>query len=123
MKEKIHLVGKEFVDHIVDDKFWILEDPESWPCLEIPRLSEVARLNSAELGQEPEEFVIDLTNHPQITEVDHHNFGCIEVVTFRWNDPRDGELYFPGKYYKFDIWRGPATNYEAKRWTDQDYSG
>jgi len=94
---------------------------------------EVFKLNLCELPSDTEEFCKDLAAHPQIEDVEQHRFGLnengvgdiiIDVITFHWLDPLDSEedLRY-GKYYKFDVWHGPATNYELIRWSDQPYSG
>lgn len=117
-------LGPELIEHFLNDSFWEKSDG-SWPEVQKADQQEIERLNVAELPCEPEELIIEICNHPNVTDADHYHFqGCCHVITFKWNDPRDGELYYPGKHYKFDIWTyGPVNNYEATRWTDQPWSG
>ena len=133
MREQIYLEGRELVDHYLNDNFWELGDPEEWGVIEKPKDEEVFKLNLCELPSDTEEFCKDLAAHPQIEDVEQHRFGLnedgvgdiiIDVITFHWLDPLDSEedLRY-GKYYKFDVWHGPATNYELIRWSDQPYSG
>ena len=124
MREQIYLEGRELVDHYLNDNFWELGDPEEWGVIEKPKDEEVFKLNLCELPADTEEFCKDLTAHPQIVGVERLWTQDIEVISFHWLDPLDSEedLCY-GKYYKFDVWHGPATNYELIRWSDQPYSG
>jgi len=124
MREQIFLEGRELVDHYLNDDFWELGDPEEWGVIEKPKDEEVFKLNLCELPADTEEFCKDLTAHPQIVGVERLWTQDIEVISFHWLDPLDSEedLRY-GKYYKFDVWHGPATNYELIRWSDEPYSG
>ena len=129
---KLNLEGPELVEHYLTDALWEplypnLPNPEEeWGVIEKLKDEEMSRLNLCELP-DTEKFCKDLAAHPQIEVVEQHNFyHCdLEVITFHWIDPlfsEDGP-YKEGKFYKFDVWHGPATNYEAIRWGDQPYSG
>ena len=124
MREQIFLEGRELVDHYLNDDFWELGDPEEWGGIEKPKDEEVFKLNLCELPADTEEFCKDLTAHPQIVGVERLWTQDIEVISFHWLDPLDSEedLRY-GKYYKFDVWHGQATNYELIRWSDEPYSG
>ena len=124
MREQIYLEGRELVDHYLNDNFWELGDPEEWGVIEKPKDEEVFKLNLCELPSDTEEFCKDLTAHPQIVGVERLWTQDIEVISFHWLDPLDSEedLRY-GKYYKFDVWHGQATNYELIRWSDEPYSG
>ena len=120
--ETIAANGAALIDHYLNDDFWNLNDPEFETCLEYPWVEEVLRLNLGEMGS-PQEFVLDLNKHPDITNVDYHNFGSYEVIIFRWIDPRgltSLDRYYPDKYYKFDIWQGQTISYELCRWIPED---
>jgi len=120
--EQLFIEGPELIKHYLSDEFWVLSDPADWGVIEKPKEKEIGDLNLHELRPTIEEFVIDLANHRDITDVDHKNFGPVEVVTFHWHNPR-GKQY-PGMHYKFDVWtNGPATYYEPIRWYDTPYSG
>jgi hypothetical protein len=108
----------------LNDDFWELGDPEEWGVIEKPKDEEVFKLNLCELPADTEEFCKDLTAHPQIVGVERLWTQDIEVISFHWLDPLDSEedLRY-GKYYKFDVWHGQATNYELIRWSDEPYSG
>ena len=120
--ETIAANGAALIEHYLNDDFWDLNPPEFERCLEYPKEEEVMRLNLGELVS-PQKFVLDLDEHPDIHNVDYHNFGSYEVIIFRCVDPRgltDLDLYHPDRYYKFDIWQGQTTSYELCRWIPED---
>ena len=130
MTDRLNIrLSRELIDHFLNDSFWDIDPDAGWPETELPKQEEKWRLNSGELPCHPDEFVIECCNHPELTEVDLHNFQCCHVLTFRWKDPREGRSAFAkrvyhGKYYKFDIWTpGPVVHYEAMRWSDEPWSG
>ena len=106
-------LGPDLVNHYLADSFWSAHD-DSWPEYQLANSVELERLNGVELPCYSEELIIELCQHPDITEADHHNFNCCTVITFRAR----------GRYYKFDIWENSfGVHYEASRWSDEPWSG
>lgn len=106
-------LGPDLVNHYLADGFWSAHD-DSWPQYQSANSVELERLNVAELPCCSDEFFIELCQHPDIAEVDHYNFLCCSVITFRAR----------GRYYKFDLWENNwGVHYEARRWSDEPWSG
>jgi|TARA_R100001163_G_scaffold16074_1_gene14484 predicted RNase H-like nuclease (RuvC/YqgF family) len=117
VEERIYLEGAPLIDHLLKNDFWEDIDPDEWGVIYSPRKEEVSRLNLSELGEDPDDFVKLLEQHPYVDTVQIFGFGCVTVVTFHaLGNTNDW-------HYKFDIYPGPTTHYVACRWTDEEYSG